>query len=100
MRSRWSVMRRGRLDYTNNYGRPRAASGPGRAAGGGREGHHRAPGLAHVALAREEGALLDDQARGDQGALYPGAGQQLDALAPLHPPLDAAADGDRPAVDV
>src|SRR5262249_19252040 len=74
-----------------------AAAGDGdeRAAAG---GGGRARG--HLAVPLEERPLLDDQSGGDQRRLYPGAREQLDALAALDAPADRAPDGDPPALDL
>src|SRR5258706_188260 len=57
-------------------------------------------GRAHLAVALEESAVLDHELRGDEGGLDLRAGQELDALASVHPPADRAPDGDDAAVDV
>src|SRR5712691_2632893 len=81
------------------------ASGPTISTGG-RHGHQRAAagaggrGGRHLAIALEERALLDHQARRHERGLHLGAGQQLDALAPLDAAADRAADGDDAALDL
>src|SRR5216683_1227603 len=68
--------------------------------------HQRAPARAggrarrHLAIALEERALLDHEARRDERGFHLGPGEQLDPLAPLDAPADRPADGHDAALDL
>ena len=64
--------------------------------------HHRAlaAGRAHVAVALEEGALLDHQARREEGGLHACSRRAARCAGGPAPAADRAADGDDAAVDL